>query len=199
MINYDKELKEIISKLNKRPSLLLHSCCGPCSSYVISYLIKYFDITIFYYNPCIEPMKEYEKRKKEQIKFINNFKTDYKIKFLDSPYENEKYRECVKEHESDKEGGTRCTKCFYQRLSKTFEVACENNFDFFATTLTVSPHKNSEIINKIGLSFQGKTNFLVGDFKKNSGYLESVKLSKEYNLYRQDYCGCLFSKKKSNK
>lgn len=193
-MNYNNELLKLINDLEKRPTLLLHSCCGPCSSYVISFLVEHFDITIFYYNPCIEPSEEYILRKEEQIKFINNFKSDSKVNFLDCAYDNEIYRNLVKGYELLKEGGARCSVCFNQRLEKTSLVASELGFDYFGTTLTVSPHKNAELINKIGRLCEKTSLFLPSDFKKNDGYKKSIELSYEYDLYRQDYCGCLFSK-----
>lgn len=199
-VNYNDELLKVIDTLTCRPKLLLHSCCGPCSSYVISFLIDYFDVTVVYYNPCIEPEEEYLKRKREQIKLINNFKSKYKINFMESDYDNLDYTKLIKGHELIKEGGSRCSICFRQRLSKVFKLAQDNHFDYFSTTLTVSPHKNAKLINAIGLSLESdKTKFLVGDFKKNDGYKKSIELSKEYDLYRQDYCGCIYSKKEMEK
>ncbi|MBO4245969.1 MAG: epoxyqueuosine reductase QueH [Bacilli bacterium] len=194
-IDYQKELEELITKLDKRPRVLLHSCCGPCSTQVINFLIPYFDITVLYYNPNIEPKAEYLKRKNEQIKFINEYKGDFKINFMDCDYDNEAYLSCVVGLENEPEGGARCSKCFMLRLDKTATLALQHNFDYFGTTLTVSPHKNSQVINRIGFEIADKygIKFLPGDFKKNDGYLKSIAYSKEYNLYRQDYCGCHFS------
>ncbi|MBE6157013.1 MAG: epoxyqueuosine reductase QueH [Firmicutes bacterium] len=194
-VNYDKVLEEIIKKLERKPKLLLHSCCGPCSSYVITYLKNYFDITILYYNPNVEPKAEYEKRKKEQIKLINELNIP-NLTLLDINYENELYRDYIKGHEGDLEGGNRCHLCYELRLKKTVLVAKENNYEYFGTTLTVSPYKNAQILNHIGekLSQKYKVKWLYSDFKKKDGYKKSIELSKEYNLYRQDYCGCLFSK-----
>lgn len=194
-INYDQKLSEIISKLNYRPKLLLHSCCGPCSSYVISYLKDYFDITVIYYNPNIEPIDEYLKRKDEQLKLINSLNIPY-LSFLESEYENDYYRELVKDHEKDLEGGERCHICYTLRLKKVCEVAKKNNYEYFGTTLTVSPYKDAQILNKIGENLASEYNikWLYSDFKKKDGYKKSIELSKKYNLYRQNYCGCLFSK-----
>jgi predicted adenine nucleotide alpha hydrolase (AANH) superfamily ATPase len=193
--NYDRELEMIIESLDYKPRLLLHSCCGPCSSYVISYLIDYFDITVLYYNPNIEPKEEYEKRKKEQIRLINELNNP-NLNIMDIDYDNSTYRSFVEGHESDKEGGERCHLCYELRLRKTAEIAKQNNYDYFCTTLTVSPYKNSQIINKLGESISKEYNikWLYSDFKKKDGYKKSIELSKEYNLYRQNYCGCLFSK-----
>lgn len=198
-INYDKVLEELINKLDYKPKLLLHSCCGPCSSYVITYLKDYFDITILYYNPNIEPIEEYEKRRNEQIKLINELNIP-SLALFPVDYENNVYREFVKGYESDKEGGNRCHLCYELRLKKTCEVAIKNNFEYFGTTLTVSPYKNAQILNRIGenLSKEYNIKWLYSDFKKKDGYKKSIELSKEYNLYRQDYCGCLFSKDNIN-
>jgi len=194
-VNYDKFLEDIIEKLDYKPKLLLHSCCGPCSSYVITYLKDYFDITVIYYNPNIEPKEEYEKRKNEQIKLINQLNVS-SLTLYDTEYENEVYREYVKGHEKDTEGGSRCHLCYELRLRKTVSVAKDNDFEYFGTTLTVSPYKNAYILNDIGkkLSEEYNIKWLYSDFKKKDGYKKSIELSKEYNLYRQDYCGCLFSK-----
>lgn len=194
-INYQDELLKLINNLDGKKSLLLHSCCGPCSTQVISFLNPYFDITVLYYNPNIEPYEEYLKRKNEQIKFINEFKGVNRVNFLDCDYDNETYLNACIGLENEKEGGSRCSVCFNLRLKKCAELAKENNFDYFGTTLTVSPHKNSQVINEIGLKISDNLHipFLVGDFKKDNGYLKSIEYSKEYNLYRQDYCGCHFS------
>lgn len=191
-INYNEEMKKIISNLDDHNKILLHSCCGPCSSSVIERLRDYFDITVLYYNPNIEPKEEYEKRKSEQLRLLN----ELGIKFMDIDYLNEEYHNVVKGYESEPENGLRCPICFELRLDKTAFLAKENNFDYFGTTLTVSPHKNSKIINEIGLKLQDKYNikYLLSDFKKEDGYKRSIELSKKYDLYRQDYCGCLYSK-----
>lgn len=191
-INYNEEMKKIISNLDDHNKLLLHSCCGPCSSSVIERLRDYFDITVIYYNPNIEPKEEYEKRKSEQLRLLN----ELGIKFMDIDYLNNEYHEKVKGYENEPENGLRCPLCFELRLDKTASKAIENNFDYFGTTLTVSPHKNSKIINEIGLKLEEKygVKFLLSDFKKEDGYKRSIELSKKYDLYRQDYCGCLYSK-----
>jgi len=189
-------MHEIINNLDSTKTILMHSCCAPCSSHVLTLLSNYFKITVIYYNPNIEPIEEYEKRKQEQIRFIKEFKGKNKIDFIDSDYDNENYHKYVKGLEQEVEGGARCNKCFYLRLNKTAKLAKELNYDYFGTTLTVSPHKNHVLINKIGekLASTYNINFLYSDFKKENGYKRSIELSKEYNLYRQDYCGCLFSK-----
>lgn len=193
-INYDRILEELINNLNYRPKLLLHSCCGPCSSYVITYLKDYFDITILYYNPNIEPKSEYEKRKQVQLKLIKmlNIPT---LDVLDIDYDNDTYRDAVKGYESDREGGERCHLCYQLRLDRTAREAIAHDFEYFGTTLTVSPYKNAQVLNKIGEELANKYNikWLYSDFKKKEGYKKSIELSKQYNLYRQDYCGCEFS------
>ena len=187
---------EKIKNSNKIPNILLHSCCAPCSSYVISYLTNYFNITILYYNPNISPIEEYEKRKQEQIKLINELNTKNKINILDCDYENDLYEQTIKGLENEPERGLRCHKCYQLRLEKTAKLAKDNNFDYFTTTLTVSPYKNSNTLNEIGISLQNKYNikWLYSDFKKKDGYKKSIELSKKYNLYRQNYCGCIYSK-----
>ena len=200
MINYDRELNIIIDSIKNKdevPKLLLHSCCAPCSSYVIEYLSDYFDISILYYNPNISPIDEYLKRKKEQIRLIKSIKTKNKLDIIDCDYDNDLYEEKIKGLENEPERGNRCTVCFNLRLDKTASMARELNYDFFATTLTVSPYKNSNLINEIGIKLQEKYNikYLVSDFKKKNGYKRSIELSNKYNLYRQNFCGCKYSKK----
>ena len=192
--NYANKLKEIIDKLDYKPKLLLHSCCAPCSSYVITYLYDYFDITILYYNPNIYPYEEYKKRKDEQIRLISNFKG---VKIIDCDYDNDIYNEVIKGLENEPERGSRCTKCFYLRIDKTGEIAKKNNFEYFGTTLTVSPYKNAKLLNEIGEDISKKYDikWLYSDFKKNDGYKKSIELSKKYDLYRQNYCGCIYSKR----
>lgn len=189
-------MEEIINNLEGTKKLLLHSCCGPCSSYVIKTLTPYFDITILYYNPNIEPKEEYLKRKEEQIRFVKEFSNINNLSFMDCDYENERFKELAKGLEHEREGGARCVKCYYERLNKTALVAKEMGFDYFCTTLTVSPYKNSTKINEIGALLEEKygIKYLYSDFKKKDGYKESIKLAKEYELYRQDYCGCNYSK-----
>lgn len=191
--NYNNLFKNEVANFDKKHSILLHSCCAPCSSHVISVLKDYFDITIFYYNPNISPIQEYEKRKQEQISFIKQL--DCGIKIMDCDYDNDVYEECINGLENEKEGGARCLKCFRLRLEKTAKLASINNFDYFCTTLTVSPYKNSQVINSIGKELMDIYNvkWLYSDFKKEEGYKHSIVLSKQYNLYRQDYCGCIYS------
>ncbi len=194
-MNYHNKLLEIINELDARPKLLLHSCCGPCSTTVLTFLVNYFDTTVLYYNPNIEPFEEYKHRKSEQIRFIKEFNNEH-ITFLDCDYQNEEFRNKVKGLEEEKEGGARCAVCFRLRLEKTAEIAKNEGFEYFGTTLTVSPHKNSKIINEIGALLESiyGVKYLYSDFKKKDGYKKSIELSKEYSLYRQDYCGCLFGK-----
>ena len=194
-INYQIELEKIIDTikdLDKKPKLLLHSCCGPCSSAVIERLKPYFDITIFYYNPNIEPHEEYLHRKSEQLRLLK----ELDINYLDCDYENEIYHQKVVGLEQEKEGGARCAVCFRLRMQKTAQTAIKHHYDYFGTTLTVSPHKDSQIINTIGKSISEELNikYLFADFKKKNGYLRSIELAKKYDLYRQDYCGCLYAK-----
>lgn len=198
--NYDLEMLDIL-KNNIGKKVLLHSCCGPCSSYCIKELAKYVKVTILYYNPNIEPIEEYNKRKETQINLIKDYqKEGIDVDYIDVDYENEVYRNYVLGLENEVEGGSRCTKCFTLRLTKTSSLAASLNYDFFATTLTVSPHKNSKLINEIGFEIEKKLKirFLPSDFKKREGYKKSIEYSKEYELYRQDYCGCLFSKRKED-
>jgi predicted adenine nucleotide alpha hydrolase (AANH) superfamily ATPase len=195
-INYQRKLEELVANLDYTPKLLLHSCCAPCSSRCIEYLSNYFDVTVLYYNPNISPKLEYEKRKEEQIKFINEFESKNKLDFMDVGYDYNDFVNISKGLEHVPEGGERCFKCYRLRLDKTAKVAKENGYDYFGTTLTVSPYKNSQILNQIGEELQKEYNikYLYSDFKKNNGYKRSIELSKEYNLYRQDYCGCIYSK-----
>ena len=187
-----KNMDALIQSLGeRRPRLLLHSCCGPCSSYVLEYLSDYFDITLFFYNPNIQPAEEYEKRLSAQKQLLERAKYKNPVAFLAGEYEPQRFFEAVKGLENCREGGARCEKCFELRLSKAAELAKKGGFDYFATTLTVSPHKNAVLINEIGGRYQ---NYLPSDFKKREGYKRSIILSKEYELYRQDYCGCIFSK-----
>lgn len=187
---------------NTKPTLLLHSCCGPCSSAVLERLVADYSVTVLYYNPCIYPESEYIKRKLTQLSLIAKFNaaTNSSVAFLDSDYDAEKFFEKVKGLEEEKEGGARCSVCFAQRLEKTAEIAKENGFDYFTTSLSVSPHKNAELINTIGASLEDKykVKYLQSNFKKQNGYLRSIQLSKEYDLYRQNYCGCKFSIRSEN-
>lgn len=194
-INYQIKCEELL-KNNIGKKLLLHSCCAPCSSYVITYLAEYLNITVIYYNPNIEPLEEYLKRKEEQIKFINEVKTKYKVNFLNCDYDNESFKKLAKGLENEKERGIRCHKCYLNRLEYTASVAKEKKYDLFTTTLSLSPYKDSIVLNNIGRLLEEKygVKYLYSDFKKKNGYKRSIELSKEYNLYRQNYCGCVYSK-----
>lgn len=199
-INYQLALDKIIEenqKQQKVPSLLMHSCCAPCSSYCLTYLAQYFRITIFYYNPNISPETEYKKRVKEQIRLIQSLDVKYPISFVEGTYEPKKFYEMAKGLEEVKEGGIRCFACYKMRQREAAYYAKEHGFDYFTTTLSVSPHKNAQKLNEIGLWLQEEVGvaYLVSDFKKKGGYLQSIELSKKYDLYRQDYCGCEFSKR----
>ena len=189
--NYNNIFEDITSKLNYRPKVLLHSCCAPCSSHVVTLLKEYFDVTVLYYNPNIYPLEEYLKRKNEQIKLLEILN----IPIMDIDYDHNEFKENVKGLEDEKEGGARCNKCFALRLEKTAILAQLNQIEYFCTTLTVSPYKNSQIINKIGAILEQKYNvkYLYSDFKKKEGYKKSIELSKKYDLYRQHYCGCEYS------
>ena len=194
--NYQKELDEVIKGLEKTPTLLLHSCCAPCSSYVLTYLSEFFEITVFYYNPNITSEEEYRKRTEEVKRLIHELSPVHPIRFLEGAYEPARFLEAARGHETDPEGGERCKKCFGLRLSETAKAAAEGKYDYFTTTLTISPLKNAALLNEIGEAEAEKTGtvFLPSDFKKKNGYLQSIELSKLYGLYRQDYCGCGFSK-----
>lgn len=195
-VNYDVLMQKEIEKFQDKKKLLLHSCCGPCSSAVILRLKDYFDITILYYNPNIEPEEEYIKRKNEQKKLLDAL--DLGITLRDIDYDHDSFLKVSKHLETEPEGGARCHKCYFLRLQKTGEIARKEGFDYFGTTLTVSPYKNSDVINSMGLLIEKDMNFdirfLISDFKKREGYKQSIELSEKYHLYRQDYCGCLFAK-----
>lgn len=199
-INYQKELDSLIENLvkdNKTPTLLLHSCCAPCSSYVLEYLSKYFKISIFFYNPNIYPLEEYSRRVTEQKGLITALKVKNQINFIEGRYDTESFYNLSKGLEEEREGGERCFKCYELRLKEAAIIAKEQRFDYFTTTLSISPHKNSQILNQIGkkLSEEYDVKYLYSDFKKKEGYKRSIELSSQYNLYRQDYCGCVFSKR----
>ena len=197
-INYQKELEKLLAQLEAEqrvPSLLIHSCCAPCSSYVLEYLSEYFKITVFYYNPNIYPESEYTKRIAEQQKLIRDMEFRYPVSFLAGKYDKEKFYEMAAGMENLKEGGARCMKCYELRLSEAAGQAAAGGFDYFTTTLSISPMKNAQKLNEIGrrVGEEYGVKYLVSDFKKKNGYKRSIELSKEYGLYRQDYCGCEFS------
>lgn len=216
-INYQKELEKIIASLQEPARVFLHSCCAPCSSYCMEYLRRYFEVTVFYYNPNIMQEEEYRKRVAEQKRLIDAYNqlgetiaetgtgakeilTLRKISFTEGKYDVDNYLQAVKGLEDAPEGGSRCGRCFELRLRETARVAKEMGMDYFTTTLTISPLKNAQLINEIGnrIGEEFGIAFLPSDFKKNNGYLRSIELSKEYDLYRQNYCGCDFSKPKEN-
>ena len=197
--NYSKELYKKLLEIknnNITPKLLLHSCCAPCSSYVLMYLSEFFNIAVFYYNPNIFPSSEYNHRKAEQKRLLTQMRFKNKVSFIDCDYNPKEFFDAVKGYENEKEGGKRCEICYKLRLEKTAIVAKKNQFDFFATTLTVSPYKNAQKLNEIGEKIATKYDipYLAADFKKKNGYKISIELSKKYDLYRQDFCGCIFSK-----
>lgn len=223
--NYQKDLDKIIEELQAQdrvPTLLLHSCCAPCSSYVLEYLSQYFSITVFYYNPNITDAEEYHRRAEEQKRLIAELPAVHPISFVEGMYEPERFFQAVRGMEDIPEGGERCRKCFELRLSETAKLANERGTDYFTTTLTISPLKNAEVLNAVGERIAAqysnvkcgesvcaaedsgehhdpgrecsKAEFLPSDFKKRDGYKRSIELSKIYGLYRQDYCGCIFSK-----
>lgn len=198
--NYQKELDSLISyneEKNIVPTLLLHACCAPCSSYVIEYLSNYFRLTMLFFNPNIGEMEEYSYRRDELKRLIGEMKTKYPVSFIDGEYNPQEFYDVAKGLENEPERGKRCSKCFSLRLNYTASVAEKEGFDYFATTLTLSPLKNAEIINSIGEKIKCKSKYLSSDFKKKEGYKRSIVLSKEHNLYRQNYCGCVFSKRYS--
>ena len=215
-INYQKELEKIIASRQEPKRVFLHSCCAPCSSYCMEYLRRHFDVTVFYYNPNIMNEEEYRKRVAEQKRLIDAYNrleetivtvgttkeiiSLRKISFEEGEYDVDNYLQAVKGLEDAPEGGSRCGRCFELRLRETARVAKEMGMDYFTTTLTISPLKNAQLINEIGnrIGEEYGIAFLPSDFKKNNGYLRSIELSKEYDLYRQNYCGCDFSKPKEN-
>ena len=191
-MNYHKKMQDILANLNVRPTILFHTCCAPCSTICLHLLKDYFEITVLYYNPNIEPEEEYLKRKEEQKRLLKKLN----INFLDCDYDGDAFKKMAKGLENECERGKRCYKCYELRLSYTARKAKELGFDYFGTSLTVSPYKVSNWVNEIGSILSDKYNvkFLYSDFKKENGYLKSIEYSKEYNLYRQNYCGCKYSK-----
>lgn len=198
--NYQRELDKLLEQLTTVPRLLLHSCCAPCSSYVLEYLRQHFEITVFYYNPNISMEAEYQKRVEEQKRLINAYNqlpdSGYSISIIEGDYEPEVFYAAAKGLEQCPEGGERCFACYELRLRKTAELAKKQDYDYFATTLTISPLKNAAKLNEIGerLAAACQIAWLPSDFKKKNGYKRSIELSAEYELYRQNYCGCVYSK-----
>lgn len=201
-ISYKDILNKELSKIKEAgitPRLLLHSCCAPCSSYVLEYLTEYFDITVYYYNPNISPMGEYEKRIAEQKRLISEMKFKNFVSFIEGTYNHDEFISLTRGLENLPEGGERCSLCYEMRLEAAAQKAAEINADYFTTTLSVSPYKNTAKLNTIGLklAMEYGVPYLVSDFKKNNGYKRSIELSTEYGLYRQNFCGCIFSKKEA--
>ena len=200
--NYQRVLDQTIEQLTKEgqvPMLLLHSCCAPCSSYVLEYLSKYFKITLLYYNPNISLKEEYEARVREQKRLIGEMDFVHPVQFMEGKYLPEEFYRAVKGHEEDKEGGERCFICYEQRLREGAIVAKAGGFDYFTTTLSISPLKNAQKLNEIGIRLGEEYGvpYLKSDFKKKNGYKRSVELSAQHHLYRQNYCGCVFSKREA--
>lgn len=204
-INYQKKLDALLAELTAKEEspkhLFLHSCCAPCSSYVLEYLSQYMEITVFYYNPNISPEKEYRARVEEQQRLIASMPTRYPVHFVEGSYEPQYFYESVKGHENDNEGGERCFICYELRLREAAKLAKEGGYDYFTTTLSISPLKNAAKLNEIGarLSEEYGVDYLYSDFKKKNGYKRSIELSAEYQLYRQNYCGCVYSKREAEK
>ena len=199
-INYGNLLEQTLAKLtekNVRPSLLLHACCAPCSSYVLEYLADYFDITLFFYNPNIAPEEEYDFRAKELCRLVEDMGLADRVRILCAAYDPTEFDTAVAGYEEEAEGGSRCARCYRLRLSKAASEAKNRGFDYFTTTLSISPYKNAEWLNEIGKEEADAhgVSYLFSDFKKKNGYKRSCELSAEYGLYRQDYCGCIYSKK----
>ena len=201
-INYQKELDKITDSIDagNPPRLFLHSCCAPCSSYTLEYLSNYFDITVYYFNPNISPKEEFDKRFAEQKRLIDSLPAKNPIKLVLGEYNYDDFLQIARGYENVAEGGERCFRCYRMRLESTARIAKEQGFDYFCTTLSISPLKNSQKINQIGYEVAQKygIKWLPSDFKKREGYKRSIELSKEYNLYRQNFCGCIFSKENNN-
>lgn len=199
-INYQKVMEELIRGScsdGRVPRLLLHSCCAPCSSYCIACLAEYFEVTVFYYNPNIYPPDEYHMRAAEQKRFVEEFPTRYPVHFVEGAYDTDRFYEMASGMEALPEGGERCFACYELRLRQAAEYALSRGFDFFTTTLSISPLKNAEKLNEIGAKLEEEydISYLYSDFKKKDGYKKSTEISREYHMYRQYYCGCVFSKR----
>ena len=197
-INYQNQLDKIIENIDpdNPPRLLLHSCCAPCSSYTLEYLSRYFDITVYYFNPNISPKQEFDKRFEEQKRLISQMPFKNRVALVEGDYNYDDFLEIAKGLENVREGGERCFRCYKMRLESTARLAKEQSFDYFCTTLSISPLKNSQKINELGFEIEEKygVKWLPSDFKKREGYKRSIQLSREYSLYRQNFCGCVFSK-----
>ena len=200
MRNYQKELDKLIESIpdGQVPTLLLHACCAPCSSYCLEYLSQYFKITLYFYNPNIYPENEYSLRSEEARRLINEMTFKHPVTFLEGEFNPKEFYDAVKGFENEKEGGERCFRCYRLRLESAAKLAKDMGFDYFTTTLTISPLKRADKLNEIGeeLGEIYSVKHLSSDFKKKNGYKRSTELSREYGLYRQDYCGCVFSKRK---
>ena len=203
-VNYQKELDKLIEKLEQSkevPRLFLHSCCAPCSSYVLEYLSQYFEITVFYFNPNIAPEEEYRKRVEEQRRLIEQLPAVYPIQFEEGRYVPEEFYSRVRGLEKEPEGGARCRVCFELRLEEAARLASESGYDYYTTTLSISPLKNAQVLAQVAVEMGEKwgVRWLPSDFKKKEGYKRSIQLSAEYDLYRQNYCGCVFSRRMTEK
>lgn len=203
-INYQKRMEEEIAKIRQNeavPKLLLHSCCGPCSTYCIQTLSEYFSVTVYYFNPNIYPPKEYACRAAEQKRFIEQFPVKHPVSFVEGPFDPKEFYDYIRGYEKEPEGGERCFLCYRLRLEKTAEYAKQNQFDYFTTTLSISPLKNAAKLNEIGGELAEKYDilYLFSDFKKKEGYKKSTEISREYGMYRQYYCGCVFSKEQRDR
>lgn len=200
--NYQKELEEVLERLTaegKMPSLLLHSCCAPCSSYVLEYLAAYFTITVLYFNPNIAPREEYDRRLAEQEALLAALPLPNPVTLLKGEYDPQVFYQLAEGREEEKEGGARCQACYELRLRQAAQAAAAGGFDYFTTTLSISPHKNAKALDEIGrrIAREYGVSYLPADFKKRGGYQRSVELSAQYGLYRQDYCGCVFSRREA--
>ena len=198
-INYQIEMERELARIQadgRRPRLLLHSCCAPCSSFVLERLMNVVDLTVFYYNPNSAPREEFLRRVEEQQRLIDAMPHERPIDLIQGEYDDRAFYELARGHEQDPEGGERCTACFRLRLGKTAEVAAQGGFDYFTTTLSISPLKDAQRLNAIGAALSAETGvpYLFSDFKKRNGYKRSCELSAQYGLYRQDYCGCIYSR-----
>lgn len=198
--NYDRVMQQMVKvwqKEEQRPTVLMHVCCAPCGTYTLEYLSQYADVTIYFANSNIHPKIEYERRAYETKRFVHEFNanTGYHVQFIEAPYEPNEYKKLTRGLEQESEGGDRCKVCYDYRLDKTADKAVELGFDYFGSALTISPHKNSQVINSIGIDVQKlyATHYLPSDLKKNQGYLRSVEMSEEYDIYRQCYCGCVYA------
>jgi predicted adenine nucleotide alpha hydrolase (AANH) superfamily ATPase len=203
-INFQRELDKKINELKNAgitPTLLLHCCCAPCSSYVLTYLTEYFSITVFYYNPNISERVEYDKRVNELKRLLKEMPVKNPVTFSEGKYEPERYYETVRGYEDIPEGGERCFKCYRLRLAEAADTAKSGGFDYFTTTLSISPLKNAAKLNEIGGEESARVGipYLYSDFKKREGYKRSIVLSQQYSLYRQDYCGCIYSKRERDR